>query len=291
MLYSMTGYGKVTEVLGSKVVSVEIKSLNSKYLDLNLRLPHLYRSKEIELRQWLANQRYRGKVDLQIVIEEDGESQAYKINHKAVIAYVTELKILSKQLEIPTESIWPAVLRIPDTTQNDKGELTAEEWKAIKALISATIEQFTDFRANEGAALNKDLVANIAQITDNLIEIKLLAPERIERIKKRIRQSLLEVAKDFEVDNNRFEQELVYYLEKLDINEEVVRLGAHCERFLEVLVKKGATKGKKLNFISQEIGREINTMGAKANDANIQKFVVEMKEALDKIKEQIMNIV
>ncbi len=291
MLYSMTGYGKATDTVADKMVTIELKSLNSKYLDLNLRLPSIYKEKEILLRQLLASQLYRGKVDLQVTIDEASNSHGYNINQDAVTAYYKVLKALSDVHNIPQENYLSVIMRIPDVLTQDKGTLTDSEWQQLQALLQRAIELFIQFRQNEGGNMETDLRHHIQLVNQNLAAVEQLLPQRINHIKSRIRQSLNELMEKHEVDKNRFEQELVYYLEKLDINEEIVRLKSHCEHFLKTLDTEKAVKGKKLGFIAQEMGREMNTLGAKASDAAIQMYVVQMKESLDKIKEQILNAV
>lgn len=295
MLHSMTGYGKATASLKDKSLSIEIKSLNSKYLDLSVRLPHIYKSKEIILRQWLAPRLYRGKVELSINIEA-AQTQGFSINPHLFKAYHKELSSLTNSLSISDEHMLPVIMRIPDVMIADKEDISEKEWKTVLNYVENAIQEFTTFRRSEGDALCNDLYSNVERIKNGLTAIEQLAPERIQHIRLRLQQSIDEMRDKYAVNTgkataNRFEQELIYYLEKLDINEEIVRLKSHCQHFEAALSKKEVFKGKRLHFIAQEIGREINTIGAKANFATIQTHVINMKEALDKIKEQSLNVV
>lgn len=291
MVHSMTGYGKQTASIGEKMLTVEIKSLNSKYLDLNVRLPHLYREKEIALRKMLSSKLARGKVDLQISVEHLGGNTALRLNAQLLKQYLAELQKIAYETNNSMDGLLPSVLRIPDVLSPSRSKLTTDEWHFVADLVNKTFDALLEFRKQEGKSLYTDLSQNIQAILDNLIQVENLAPQRVAHVKTRLRQSLKEIAEATKVDPNRFEQELAYYLEKLDINEEIVRLKSHCTYFLATLKgTKSTKKGKKLGFIAQEIGREINTIGAKANFAPIQNHVVRMKDALDKVKEQSMNV-
>ncbi|MGB0838682.1 MAG: YicC/YloC family endoribonuclease [Chitinophagales bacterium] len=290
MLYSMTGYGKASTTLDNKIIEVQVKSLNSKFLDLNVRMPQIYRSKEISIRQKFSKQLRRGKVDLNISVEDLSGTQGYKINKEAFAGYYKDLKQLQETLQLPESDVMTAIMRIPDVTIPSKGEVTSEEFQCLTTTIQAAIEHFKQFRSHEGQALEVDLRQNIQTIEENLAVVEEYAPLRINKIKERLQTALHETIGAEKVDNNRFEQELIYYIDKMDINEETVRLSAHCQHFKKEMGNKTPLKGKKLSFVAQEIGREINTIGAKANNATIQTHVIKMKNALDKIKEQLMNV-
>lgn len=284
----MTGFGKAECILPTKKLTIEIKSLNSKQIDTNARLPAMYKEKELELRQILSNALERGKVECNFhyeVIEGAGAT----INTAVVRDYLRQLGDIAEEHQLHSADLLSSVMRLPDTVSTEKNELGDEEWKAVKKAVENAIRELDAFRVQEGKALEKDLREGILSIKKGLGKVEPYELERIDRIKERIRANLDEINPGDEVDRNRFEQELVFYMEKLDINEEKVRLANHLEYFLDIL-KEGSPNGKKLGFISQEIGREINTLGSKANHAEIQKIVVEMKDELEKIKEQLLNV-
>lgn len=295
MILSMTGFGKVSSEIAygtngkSRKVVIEIRSLNSKQLDLNFKLPQIYREKEMELRTICNQQIERGRVDFSIYFDEQNGENVSAINKSLVHFYYNELKTISAELGDQNNNLLDLVMRLPDVLKAEKLELNEEEWKAILALVQKAIEQFTIFRKDEGKKLAEDLSERIKNITAFLSEIEKLEPNRLTNIKTRIKKGLNEFFKDEQIDGNRFEQELIYYLEKIDITEEKVRLKSHCDYFLQNMQSE-ASEGRKLGFISQEIGREINTIGSKANDAVMQQLVVKMKDELEKIKEQSLNI-
>lgn len=289
MVRSMTGFGKSVLELPEKSISIEIRSLNSKQFDANLRLPGIYREKEAELRLLLSSGLERGKIELNINVDDNGESIHYNFNRVLAKQYYAEIKTLASELGLHTDKeIINTLVRMPDVLKAEQAELSAEEWKAILAAISDAIDKLNDFRKQEGHALEKDLMERVRIIEALLEEISPLEEKRIANMRARIMKHLDETLSQG-ADMNRFEQEIIYYLEKLDITEEKVRLKKHCQYFLETLSEENAN-GKKLGFISQEMGREINTLGSKANDADIQKKVVLMKDELEKIKEQLFNI-
>lgn len=288
MIQSMTGFGKANRDLAGISVSVEIKSLNSKGLDLNLRLPSVYREKELELRAELGKLLERGKIDVSINLESKSEDSSVKINNQLALNYHKQLKELAVLIKEEDRSLLSEVLKMPDVVKNEKKELDEEEWKYIKEAVSEAVKNLQQFRKEEGASIAKDFEKQIGSICDTLKRIEELDPKRIENIKSRISKNLNEYIPAESVDKNRFEQELIYYIEKIDINEEKVRLKTHCDYFITTM--KEPASGRKLNFIAQEIGREINTIGSKANDASIQKLVVLMKDELEKIKEQTNNV-
>lgn len=282
----MTGFGKATAALKGKKITVEIRSLNSKQLDLNLRLSSYYRDKENEIRQEISQVAERGKVDLAIYSEQNAQTPGATINRKLAKAYHKEIHSLAKELKIDDEDILYLIMKMPDVFRTEKEELTDKEWKLVKQCMSKAIREFVKFREDEGRTLGKDLAKRISNIGKLLAEISVLDENRIPAVRERLQKGVEELRE--KVDANRFEQELIYYIEKLDITEEKVRLKTHCDYFLKTMEE--ASSGRKLGFISQEIGREINTIGSKANDAVMQKLVVEMKDELEKIKEQINNV-
>ena len=291
MLYSMTGYGKAETTFQQKAINVEIRALNSKFLDLGLRLPQLYKSKEVVLRKDLKKHLHRGKIDILVSVNEANNLQSSALNKDLFKKYYFEISQICNELNLPKDNILNVIMNIPEVLIPTGEQLTEAEWTVVSALIFEAIGRFVAFRKKEGEAMELDLRERIVAIENNLKAIEIAAPERITNIKNRISASLNEMIGIEKVDTNRFEQEVIYYIEKLDINEEVVRLTAHCKHFLTELSADVAEKGKKMGFLAQEIGREINTIGSKANDANIQTHVIKMKNELGKIKEQLMNII
>lgn len=285
----MTGFGKVTAELPSKKVTVEIKSLNSKQFDLGVRIPPAYREKEIGLRNELLQALVRGKVDFLICIETAGKDAAAKINLPVLEGYLEQIKAISNNLHLAEPSDWfQALFRLPDVVKTDVTELDEAEWTTIHATVGEAIRHLTDFRKQEGVMLQNLFEVKIANIRALLAKIDLYESERLEKIKGRILENLKHID-DVEYDKNRFEQELIYYIEKLDINEEKSRLANHLEYFDDTLRQEHA-QGKKLGFIVQEIGREINTLGSKSYHVEMQKIVVQMKDELEQIKEQVLNV-
>jgi uncharacterized protein (TIGR00255 family) len=290
MMKSMTGFGKaVTEVSGKKI-NVEIRSLNSKQLDLNFRIPYIYKEKELELRSEVSKQVERGKVDVSIYQESIQDAIPVAINKTLARFYYNELKSLSEELKEKDQNLLPLVLKMPEVLKGEKEivELDETEWKEIKKAVDQAIEAFQKFRSDEGRILAKEFKSRIAIIASLLQEVVKLDGLRIINIKERIKTNLAEAIDKEKIDQNRFEQELIYYIEKLDITEEKLRLKTHLDYFTATMEELAA--GRKLGFITQEIGREINTIGSKANDSGIQKLVVQMKDELEKIKEQLLNV-
>jgi uncharacterized protein (TIGR00255 family) len=286
----MTGFGKAECVYQNRRIIVEIKSLNSKFLDVNSRIPNGYKVKELEIRNMLSVQLNRGKVELNINVEEMGDASNYKINKELVKKYFVELKEMSDDSDNKNFSDYlPVIMRLPDVLVSEKDDVSEEEWDLLKGAIKEALVKIEEFRVQEGKSLMEDLIGYNKKIQDLLTQVEPFEGQRITNLKEKIRKDIYEVANKDDVDKNRFEQELIYYLDKLDITEEKVRLLKHCSYFVETLNEKNS-QGKKLGFISQEIGREINTLGSKANDANIQKIVVQMKDELEKTKEQLFNI-
>lgn len=285
MMQSMTGFGKAVLQLPTKKISVEIKSLNSKNLDLNVRIPSNYKEKEFALRNQIAEQAERGKVDFSIYLEITAEETTSKINAPIVKAYIAQMKNIIPDAD-PTELMKMAV-RMPDALKTDRDEIDENEWQKVQGTINEAIESFKKFRASEGKVLQNDFVNRIETIRSLMQQTLSFDKERVEIVKTRLRDALSDIKEN--IDENRFEQELIYYLEKYDITEEKVRLENHLNYFLQTLNTESST-GRKLGFITQEIGREINTMGSKSNHSEMQKLVVQMKDELEKIKEQVLNV-
>ncbi len=285
-LYSMTGFGKVILQTPAKKISIEIKSLNSKQADINLRIPSLYRAKESDIRQMIAQRLLRGKIDCSIYVEQTGLESAPRINEEIAGGYMRQLKELAEKNGVSGDII-SAVMRMSDVMQSSEDQMSEEEWSSLQTGLTDCLNNIERFRSDEGTTLKKDLLLRLDNIEAGLEAVKPLEGERVERVKERTQKALEQL--NTEANQDRFEQELIYYLEKFDITEEKVRLKSHLDYFRE-LMEKGGMAGKKLGFVGQEIGREINTMGSKANHAGIQKIVVNMKDELEKIKEQVLNI-
>jgi uncharacterized protein (TIGR00255 family) len=286
----MTGYGKAECLLPDKKLTIEVRTLNSKQLDTNTRLPSLYKEKELEIRQLIASTLERGKVDCSLFYDLSVEATSGTINAPVVKNYYDQLYKISGELGLEASiELLNTVMRLPDTLRNEKPELVDEEWSTVKEGLQQALRQANGFRLQEGESLDKDLRERVTAISKKLDGIEKLEDDRMSRIRERIGNNLSEFLNKEDMDQNRFEQELIYYLEKLDISEEKVRLSNHCNFFLETM-ENHEPVGKKLGFISQEMGREINTLGSKANHSEIQRLVVEMKDELERIKEQILNV-
>ncbi|MCW5909735.1 MAG: YicC family protein [Cyclobacteriaceae bacterium] len=291
MIKSMTGFGQATSNSGEGVLFIEVKSLNSKFLDLSLRLPKKYSEKELELRNLVAEKLERGKVTLNIE-HQPGIKQEIKQQYNDALfeAYYNELKKLADRVKAPHEGLFQMALNSPDVVQsNGREELDPAEWERVLAVLDDAISRCDKFRKEEGKALEGKLAGYIETIRKGLLEVEAVDPTRVEKIRARIKGNITEFFGNEGFDANRLEQEIIFYIEKLDIHEERVRLKTHLDYFLKVMNEKQSS-GKKLGFIAQEIGREINTIGSKANDAEMQKHVVLMKEELEKIKEQLNNV-
>ena len=285
----MTGYGKAECELSQKKVTIEIKSLNSKQMDLNTRISLVFREKDLEIRRELSDKLVRGKVDFILYTESLGEDAATKINSGIVKSYYRQLEQLSSELHIPlNDSVLHTILALPEVVKNEREELNDQEWKTILVKIAEAIGALDGFRIQEGAILKQDLVFNVHSITSLLSEVDQYEEERVTRIKDKIYEGLKDISLE-QINENRLEQEMIFYLEKMDVNEEKVRLLNHCNYFLETL-ELPEPVGKKLGFIAQEIGREVNTLGSKANHLEMQKLVIQMKDSLEKIKEQLLNV-
>ena len=291
MIQSMKGYGKATAELSDKKINVEIKSLNSKAMDLSTRIAPLYREKEMEIRNEISKVLERGKVDFSLWIEKkDADQLATPINQEIVESYYRRIKEISASAGIPEPGDWFAtLLRLPDVmTKNEAQELSDEEWAIVHTAVCEAINHLVDFRKQEGAALEKKFREKITNIAHLLEAVSPYEKERVVKIKERITDAL-EKTLSVDYDKNRLEQELIYYIEKLDVNEEKQRLANHLKYFISTL-ESGNGQGKKLGFIAQEMGREINTLGSKSNHAEMQKIVVQMKDELEQIKEQVLNV-
>jgi uncharacterized protein (TIGR00255 family) len=285
----MTGYGKAVAELPNKKVTIEIKTLNSKQFDLFTRLPGIYREKEIALRNALSRLLERGKVDLSMNVEVISRDVSSKIDHNVVRQYHAEIRKLSQEMNVPQPQDWlSTLLRLPDVMKQDMEELDDEEWAAIEKAINQAVDEVNRFRRQEGEMLSKVLTDKILSIRSLLAAVEPFEAERTEKIKNRILEGLSNL-EGVDYDKNRFEQEMIYYIEKLDVNEEKTRLAHHLDYFIETL-NDSHSQGKKLGFIAQEIGREINTLGSKSNQSGMQRIVVQMKDELEQIKEQILNI-
>jgi uncharacterized protein (TIGR00255 family) len=287
MIQSMTGYGKAVLQLPTKKVTIEIKSLNSKNLDLNVRIPSYYKEKELDVRKKLASSLVRGKVDFSIFVEMTADETSTTVNHGVVKEYMQQLRnVLQASVSDDVELLKMAV-KMPDALKTDREELDENEWNLINDHIAIAIREIVQYRMDEAASLEIDFKERIENIRTYLEEVKALDGDRVENVKIRLKKAIDDLKVD--TDENRFEQELIYYLEKLDINEEKVRLANHLDYFLQTLASEDSN-GKKLGFIVQEMGREINTTGSKANFAPMQKAVIQMKNELEQIKEQILNV-
>ncbi len=285
----MTGYGRVSRNYRDKNIIVEIRSLNSKFTDLRLKAPQHYKEKEPDIRKVLTERLERGKIDFTLEIISSTGEDGFALNVPLFKRYITELRQLGEELKVETGDLMLAVLRLPNVVASASDQIEEQEWENVFSSIMEAIGQFESFRASEGKVLQEELHSRIVLIQDNLEKVTPLEGERVVRMRQRLHQNLEDSLGKEKIDENRFEQEIIHYLEKLDITEEKVRLAQHCKYFIEELTQPGTQKGRKLSFISQEIGREINTLGAKAYSSEIQRLVVVMKDELEKIKEQVAN--
>jgi len=285
----MTGFGKSAATVGGKTFTVEVRSLNSKYLDLNLKIPAMLKDREIDFRNLLSEEVIRGKTELVIEIQQGGEG-AFSINRNAFRQYYSQLESLAEELDATAENLFNTVLTIPGVLSESGDDISDSDYSGLEKIIRQAIGKFDAFRLQEGKQMENDMVKRVQQIKKINAEIKKTEGKRKTEIRNKLKQRLSELVKSREVDEVRLEQELVLHAERLDITEEMVRLESHCNYFLEVVKDKEKSKGKKLTFISQEIGREINTLGSKSYDATLQKLAVQLKEELEKIKEQVNNV-
>lgn len=288
MIQSMTGFGRATLVLPKKKITVEAKSLNSKQIDINTRIPSFYKEKELDVRSYLSSTLRRGKIELAIFVENTGTDSQHKINQELVTTYMTSLQEVGAG-NVQTGELLSMAMRLPDAMKVEHQDFDKDEWLAVMNVVKEAVAALVDFRKTEGLSLEKDIKAQIATIERLHNEVPKYEQERINTIKSRISAKLTDVLQSVDFDRDRLEQEMIYFIEKLDVSEEKVRLKNHCSYFIETMNSE-ESNGKKLGFISQELGREINTMGSKANHTEIQKLVVQMKDALEKIKEQTLNV-
>jgi len=290
MVQSMTGFGKATGEYNGKKIVIEIKSLNSKQLDISTRLTGVYREKEIEIRNELSQVLERGKIDVSMYIENAGKDGASQINTTLFESYYEQIKALAGQHSLEMPSNWfEIILRLPDVMKTESPELDEQEWVVAKVILHKAIEEIKNYRVQEGKSLEKVFRDRIGDIRNLMIEIEPFEGERVEKIKAKLEENLKNISEKFDYDKNRLEQELIFYIEKLDVNEEKVRLTTHLDYFIQIMETESAP-GKKLGFITQEMGREINTLGSKSNHSQMQKIVVLMKDNLEQIKEQVLNV-
>jgi uncharacterized protein (TIGR00255 family) len=285
----MTGFGRAAATISNRQVSAEIKSLNGKQFEIISKFPQQLRAYEMDIRSALSALLLRGTTDVTISIKQDGMSRPVSVNVELAITYYRGMQEIARRLEVPEQDMLPTIMRMPEIVSSEQDVISEQDWVQIRALVMEAAGQLMEHRRQEGFSLEKDLITRIGNIEEHLQKILTLEPQRMEKVRLRLRNSLKELAGGELADENRFEQELIYYLEKMDFSEEKNRLTQHCNYFLETLAKEEKSKGKVLGFILQEIGREINTMGAKANDAAIQQIVVLMKDELEKAKEQVLN--
>lgn len=290
MLYSMTGFGRAEATINGRQVVVELKSLNGKQFDVVTKLAPILRSYELDIRNLLNAALMRGTIDLNIAIKQEGASKPMTVNTSLAVFYYQGMQQIAAQLNIPEENVLATLMRMPEVVAPEQDVLPEAEWLEVKKVIEEAARHLMDHRKNEGNALHKDLHQRIQSIESLLSDIIPLEAQRTEKIRSKITQSLNELVGKENVDPNRFEQEMIYYLERMDFTEEKTRLKQHCQYFHSTVEKEGISKGKILGFILQEIGREINTLGAKANYAEIQQIVINMKDELEKAKEQVLNI-
>jgi len=290
MYYSMTGYGSSSLQLQNKSLTVEIKTLNSKGLDMNLRMPSALKSYEVEIRGLVSDKLVRGKADITIGLNYDSDYAPVQINRTLLNSYLKQLTEISEENAVSAPDLLSIAMRIPNIMESEEEELSEEEWNAFKKNIAEAIAKLNGFRKDEGAKLKTDILSRIKLIADYAHQVEAIDPSRKQKMKDRLKEQVADVSGSASFNADRFEQEIIYYLEKMDITEEMVRLKTHCDYFNEISNDAAVEKGKKLGFVAQEIGREINTIGSKASDAPMQKIVVMMKDELEKIKEQLNNV-
>ncbi len=290
MLKSMTGFGRAEQIANDKTFLVEIKALNGKQLEMNLRIPPLLKSYEFDVRNMLQESLMRGSIDCVITIKQNGSGKPVVINTDLIKAYYKQIDTLANELNIDTNSVLSALLRLPEVVTPSNEILNEDDWRELQKVLEAALKELNHHRLQEGKSIEKELLIRMKNISGQEEEILKLEPQRKQRMKDELVKLLAENVGKENYDPNRLEQELIYYIEKIDITEEQVRLRNHCEYFKAILEEKDEAKGKKLSFVLQEVGREINTTGSKAYDADIQKCVVLMKDELEKSKEQILNV-
>ncbi len=290
MLYSMTGFGRAEATVNGRLVVVEVKALNGKQFDVATKLPPILRSYELDIRNLLNSLLIRGTIDLTVSVRAEGASKPMVVNTDLALFYYQGMKQIAEQTGLPQENIISTLMRMPEVVAPDQDVLPESEWENVKLVILQAARQLMEHRMNEGAAMLKDIslrISNIEKLHEKIIPLE---AERVERVRARLTQWLEDMAGKEKIDPNRFEQEMIYYLERMDFSEEKIRLKQHCIYFNDTINENDAAIGRKLNFILQEIGREINTLGSKANHAEIQQIVINMKDELEKAKEQILNI-
>jgi len=290
MLYSMTGFGRAEAMVNGRQVVVEMKSLNGKQFDMVTKLPPIIRLYELDIRNLLNSILMRGTIDLSISVKQEGASKPMTVNTGLAVFYYQSMQQIARQLNISEDNVLSTLMRMPEVVSPEQDVIPEEEWLQLKKIVEEAAKHLMEHRKNEGSVLHKDLHQRIRSIESLLEDILVLEPERAEKIRTRINQSITEMVGKENIDQNRFEQEMIYYLERIDFTEEKTRLKQHCQYFHATVEKQGISKGKILGFILQEIGREVNTLGAKANHAGIQQLVINMKDELEKAKEQVLNI-
>lgn len=290
MLYSMTGFGRAEATINNRQVVVEIKSLNGKQFEIVTKLPPILRSYELDIRNLLNQKLMRGTTDITVSVKQEGASKPMTVNTGLAVFYYQSMQQIASKLNIPEEGILSTLMRMPEVVAADQDVLPENEWEEVKKVIAEAADHLMEHRKTEGKSLYKDLNARITNIESLLEQILPLEAERTEKVRGKLSQYLEDAVGKENVDTNRLEQELIYYIERMDISEEKTRLKQHCEYFHDVVNKEGISKGKVLGFTLQEVGREINTLGAKANQANIQQIVISMKDELEKAKEQVLNV-
>ncbi|HTM65382.1 MAG TPA: YicC/YloC family endoribonuclease [Flavipsychrobacter sp.] len=290
MVYSMTGFGRAEGVVNGRQIVVEIKSLNGKQFEIGIKLPPILRSYELDIRNLLSTKLIRGSIDFNIAVRQDGASKPMVINTDLAIYYYKGMKQISDKLNLPEDNALSTIMRMPEVVVPESDVLPEEEFEAVAKVIEEAANLLMEHRKNEGEALGKDLSLRITNIEALLDHILPLEAQRTDKIRTRLNNSLRDVVGAENIDANRFEQELIYYIERMDFSEEKTRLTQHCTYFHNIINREDVSKGKKLGFILQEVGREINTLGAKANNADIQQMVIGMKDELEKAKEQVLNV-
>lgn len=290
MLLSMTSYGRVAAPLRDKSIVVELKTLNSKFVDLRLRLPANFYEKEMWIRKYIHDKLLRGKVEATFTYQNEEGGEVYKINRTLFKDYHNQLRTITDELKMQDGDLLSAILKLPEVVSTPEDPLSDEDWEVVKTCLSNALDKIIAHRKAEGESIKAALTQHIENIQSHLEQVNPFETQRVERIRNRMSNNMEEYMQKENIDENRFEQEVLFYLEKIDISEEKVRLAQHCDYFLQEMALEHPSKGKKLNFISQEIGREINTLGAKAYSSDIQRLVVLMKDELEKIKEQVANV-
>ncbi|MCB0696271.1 MAG: YicC family protein [Chitinophagaceae bacterium] len=290
MLYSMTGFGRAEASVNSKQIVVELKSLNGKQFEMMTKLPPILRSYELDIRNLLNSTLFRGTIDLTVTIKQEGASKPMAVNTELAVFYYQSMRQIADRLDLPQENVLSTLMRMPEVVAAEQDMLPEDEWEVVRKAIADAAASLMAHRQHEGEALYNDLRSRIKNIENLLGEIIPHEAARAEKVRARINQSMNEFLSKDKIDQNRFEQEMIYYLERMDFSEEKTRLAQHCKYFYTTVAKEDLAKGKMIGFIMQEIGREINTLGAKANDATIQQIVINMKDELEKAKEQVLNI-